>query len=321
MSPRGPVNIILAAVLAALPVAALAEYPEKPVTVVVPNKAGGGLDLVVRIVTDKLSADTGQPFVVQNKPGAGTAIGSRDVNSAAPDGYTILVNHEALLTLNAMGRLGFEVANLDPVAKTGGFANFLVAGRDTPYSTLPELCAYAKEHPGKVTAPAQIGALSHFHILSAEAACEADFNIVNEKGAGGGFRAGILGGTYDVAVMPANGLAGMAKNGDVKILGYMAPARHPEFPDTPTTGEAGYKTVAGDFSFYWWVPKDTPDDIKAALTADLDAAFHSDDVQKKIAATGMASPEFLSGDAVDQRIAEKTVSIDAMAKDAGLAAK
>lgn len=316
-------KICVAAVLAAsVPVTAFtADYPDKPVSVVVPNKAGGGLDLVVRIMTDKLSSDMGQPFVVQNKPGAGTAIGSRDVDAAAPDGYTILVNHEAILTLWAMGRLGFDINDLVPLAKTGGFANFIVSGKDTPYGSMDELCAYAKEHPSDVTAVAQIGALSHFHVLSAEKGCDAKFNIVNATGGGAAFRAGILGGTYDIATMSAPETRSMSKSGEIKALAYMAPQRHPEMPDTPTTGESGYKTVEGDFNFYWWVHKDVPDDIKAKLTQGLKAAFESKDVQDKLSATGMAAPEFLSGSDLEKRIEEKKKSIETMAKDAGLAKK
>ncbi len=292
----------------AMPAAALADYPEKPVTVVVPNKAGGGLDVVVRIMTEKLSEEMGQPFVVVNKPGAGTSIGSRDVNAAKADGYTILVNHEALLTLSAMGRLGFEVDNLEPVAKTGGFANFIAAGKDTPYNSLEELCTYAQANPGDVTAVAQIGALSHFHVLSVEAACDADFNIVNATGGGAGFRSGLLGGTYDLATMSAPATRGMAKSGDVKVFGYMATARHPEMLDTPTTAEQGYDTVEGDFNFYWWVPKGVPADVKEKLAEGLKSAFEAEDVQSKMAD-------------VVSRIEEKKSSINSMAEAAGLAAK
>ena len=82
--------------------AAAADYPEKPVRVIVPNKAGGGADIIVRLVSEELSKVLGQPVVVQNQPGAATAVGSRAANEADADGYTVLANHEAIITLSAM---------------------------------------------------------------------------------------------------------------------------------------------------------------------------------------------------------------------------
>ena len=200
-----------AAIFAVAAFAAAADYPEKPVRVIVPNKAGGGADIIVRLVSEKLSKVLGQPVVVQNQPGAATAVGSRAANEADADGYTVLANHEAIITLAAMGRLGFDIEGLDPVAKTGGYANFLVAGAAAPFSTYPEFCAHAAANPGAISAAVQIGALSHFHVISAADACEAELNYVNVTGGGAAFRAALLGGTIDVAPMPALTARGSAK--------------------------------------------------------------------------------------------------------------
>ena len=296
----------------------LADYPEKPITVIVPNKAGGGLDLVVRIVSDELSNALGQPVVVKNMPGAGTAIGSRAANEAVADGYTVLVNHEALITQSALGRLGFDINGLEPLAKTGGFANFLAASSAAPFASYAELCKYAKAHPGEVTAAVQIGALSHFHMMSAAGACGIDLNFVNTTGGGAAFRAGLMGGTLDLAPMPAMAARGLKESGDIKVLAFLGVDRHPAIPDVPTTSEMGFDAAEGDFNFYWWVRKEVPDQAKAMLVRSLEAGFSAVTAAGKLSEMGMANPEFLSGEALRNRIADKIASISEMARAVGL---
>lgn len=310
----------IAVALLSVATPAVAEYPEQPVTVIVPNRAGGGLDLVVRLVSTELSEVLGQSVVVQNMPGAGTAIGSREAHGADPDGYTVLVNHEAILTLSAMGRLGFDITDLEPVAMTGGFANALAARADAPYTSFEELCAFAAENLGEVSAAVQIGALSHFHVISAANSCDMDLNYVNLTGGGAEFRAALLGSTIDLAPMPAGGAANLLASGDIQVLAFLGPERHPSLPDTPTPQELGFEQAEGDFNFYWWVSADTPDEIKATLSNALSAAFEQVIASGRLDELGMAAPRFLSGADVRAQIEDRISSTSAMAEAAGLAA-
>ena len=307
--------------VAAFATAAAADYPEKPVRVIVPNKAGGGADIIVRLVSDELSKVLGQPVVVQNQPGAATAVGSRAANEADPDGYTVLANHEAIITLATMGRLGFDIEGLDPVAKTGGFANFLVAGAAAPFSTYPDFCAHAAENPGAISAAVQIGALSHFHVISAADACGAELNYVNVTGGGAAFRAALLGGTIDVAPMPALTAKGLGESGDINVLAFLGSVRHPALPDVQTTSEHGFGAAEGDFNFYWWVRDEVPEAIKDQLSASLGEAFAALVESGRLEELSMSNPEFLDRAAVTERIDDKMSSIGAMVKAAGLAAQ
>src|SRR4051812_3504744 len=160
--------LMAAAAFLALPVAAqqnpAANYPSKPVRIIVSVPAGGGVDTVTRLFSERLQKKFGQPFVVENQGGAGGNVASAAVFNAAPDGYTLLASQPAPLTTNIAlyKKLSFDPAALTPVVIMSKFPNVLLVRPDFPAKTAQEFIAYAKANPGKLNYGSQgIGTTSH----------------------------------------------------------------------------------------------------------------------------------------------------------------
>ena len=156
----------LAAAFHLAPAPALAQsYPERLVKVIVPYTPGGGTDTVARAVSARLAERWGQPVVVENRPGAGTAIGADAVAKAAPDGYTLLFSDSAAFVINPhiAAKLPYDpLKDLEPVSLTVRLAPVLAVANDAPGRTIPELVAYGKANPGKMTyASPGVGTYTH----------------------------------------------------------------------------------------------------------------------------------------------------------------
>ena len=160
-------GVPLAAVLAAMcaPASAQDTYPSRPVKIIAPQAPGGGVDLVARIIADKLRVAMGQPFVVENQAGAGGAIATQMTARAQPDGYTLMIGYVATHATNPAVKhnLGYDaVKDFTPIAMLGGTPNVLVVARAVPVNTLQEFVAYAKANPGKVDyGTSGVGTLNH----------------------------------------------------------------------------------------------------------------------------------------------------------------
>jgi len=170
MSMRRDLNVLIVA-LAALALAApgLARaqdaYPNRPVKIIAPQAPGGGVDLVARIIADRMRIAMGQPFVIENQAGAGGAMATQTTARAQPDGYTLMIGYVATHATNpAVKRnLGFDaIKDFTPIAMLGGTPNVLVVSREVPVSTLQEFVAYAKAHPREVDyGTSGVGTLNH----------------------------------------------------------------------------------------------------------------------------------------------------------------
>src|SRR3982074_1233944 len=161
--------VAAAALLIAMPAAlgepdAAADYPNRPVKVIVTVPAGGGVDTVTRIFAERLQHRLGHPFVIENRGGAGGNVGAEAVYAAAPDGYTLMASQPAPLTTNVAlyKKLNFDPAALEPVVIMSRFPNVLLVRKDFPAKTAAEFIAYAKANPGKLNYGSQgIGTTSH----------------------------------------------------------------------------------------------------------------------------------------------------------------
>src|SRR5712671_1539366 len=158
--------LLLAVVLApGRPAVAQENYPSRPVKIIAPQAPGGGVDLVARIIADRLRVAMGQPFLVENQAGAGGAIATQLTARAAPDGYTLMIGYVATHATNpAVKRnLSYDaVKDFTPIAMLGGTPNVLVVARAVPVNTLQEFVAYAKADPGKVNyGTSGVGTLNH----------------------------------------------------------------------------------------------------------------------------------------------------------------
>ncbi len=235
-------TVLTAAALFTAPVApAKADYPEQPITIVFPNKAGSGYHKIIlgilSVLEDKIPTSVG----VQAMPGAGTAAGARFVQSRAADGYTLMFIHEATIQASILGMLGFDMnEEFEALARVNTSAGGQYARPDAPFSNLTELQAYAKEHPGEVRASINTGALSHIDILNISEELGIELRLVHVSGGDSGSRQALLSGDVDIIKVNPVSMKAMVTDGMVKPLSYYGTSRHEFLPDIPTTEEQGF---------------------------------------------------------------------------------
>jgi tripartite-type tricarboxylate transporter receptor subunit TctC len=235
------------ALMAALPAAAQADtYPSRAVKVLVPFAPGGGADVIARIVGEQLRKDTGQPFVVENKPGAFGIVGLQELAHARPDGYTLLIGNISINTLTPL--LYRDKMSIDydktivPVMRIADLPSLLVVtGHDFPPRTFAEFVDYVKKHPGKVRyGSAGVGSFPHFDaaILAQRAGLDM-VHIPNKDGAAG-INRDLSTGDSQVGFVNA-GTAGPAiRAGLIRPIAVAFGKRLAEYPDVPTLAELGY---------------------------------------------------------------------------------
>jgi tripartite-type tricarboxylate transporter receptor subunit TctC len=233
--------------MAALPAAAQADtYPSRAVKVLVPFAPGGGADVIARIVGEQLRKDTGQPFVVENKPGAFGIVGLQELAHARPDGYTLLIGNISINTLTPL--LYRDKMSIDydktivPVMRIADLPSLLVVtGHDFPPRTFAEFVDYVKKHPGKVRyGSAGVGSFPHFDaaILAQRAGLDM-VHIPNKDGAAG-INRDLSTGDSQVGFVNA-GTAGPAiRAGLIRPIAVAFGKRLAEYPDVPTRAELGY---------------------------------------------------------------------------------
>ena len=243
-----------------------AEYPSKPIEVIVPYSAGGGTDLVARSFVDTAKKYLPKAIGVVNKTGGGGAVGLSEIATARPDGYKLGIGTVELTMLPHMGLVQFTADDFAPIARLNAEPSAISVNASAPWNTYEEFITYAKANPGKVRiGNSGTGAIWH---LAAEALAEktgAKFNHVPYDGANPAVTA-LLGGHIEaVTVSPAEVVAHVTA-GKIKILAVMADQRLPAFDKVPTLKEKGV-----DLSVLTWrgivVPKKTPQEIQDVLRA------------------------------------------------------
>lgn len=263
-----------------------ADYPTKPVHVVVPVGSGGGVDTVTRLIARQLQNTLGQPFVVDNKPGAGGNIGIDSVAKSRPDGYTLLVSPNAFAINHTLmaGRLPFDITkDFVPVAPIGK-APAVVGGRaNLPFNDLKGLVAYAKANPGKLTyAGCETGSLLHLsgEILKQQAGIS--LVQVPYKGCADTVP-NVLGGQVDLLFITLSNVAGYARDGRLKVYAVASKERSPFAPELPTGAEQGYPDFKVEVWYSMLAPTGTPKDIVAKLNKAINDALQQKEVRDAMA--------------------------------------
>lgn len=265
--------VVANAVAALIATSAFAQsvYPDKPISVVFPNRAGGAYHTIALTVLDLIKDDVSQPIGVQAMPGAGTSTGTRFVMGQPADGYTLLYIHDAILQTAKFGMLGLEektyeafAAKIEPLAQTNQGLNALYVRTDSPFNDAKDLADYAKANPGELRAAINAGAAAHLIMAGLSVALDAELNLVHVGGGGNGFRQAILSGDVDlVSLDPGGAVNAMVKAGHLKPLVYYGEERHEVIPDTPTMAELGFETpLVMKLQGYFWIHPDTPEEIK-----------------------------------------------------------
>lgn len=248
--------------------AANADWPMRPVRMIVPFAPGGGTDIVARLVAPALSARLGQQFVVDNRPGAAGNIGLELAARAQPDGYTILLGNVSTNSINPITfatTFSFDpVKELAPLSSLAAIPNLLVAGASFPPASVKELVEYARARPGKLNYSNPVGAYSHLDML--EFMSKAGIQLLNvpSRGAGSSF-APVITGEIHCSFLNAATVTPQVKAGKMKAYATTASKRLAELPDVPTMSESGYPTVNGINWNGLFVPAKTPTAISDRL--------------------------------------------------------
>ncbi len=251
------------AVFGMISAAVAADYPTKPVQMLIPFGAGGSADSMGRLIAKASEKYLGQNIVAVNKPGAGGGIMLTALHDAKPDGYTIGWGSTGILTATNIGNVPFKHDVFTHVARIGISAMPIAVRADAPWQTFEEFVAYAKENPNKIKiGNAGTGSATHLTPIFIEKALGLQFIHV-PLGAQRRIPS-LLGGEVEAICVPLPEVAGQAQAGKARVLVVPSTERDPAFPDVPTMKELGYDVVIELFRGIS-VPKGTPDDVIAKL--------------------------------------------------------
>jgi tripartite-type tricarboxylate transporter receptor subunit TctC len=249
-----------------------AEYPIRPIKIIVCLPPGGGVDTVTRVVSDRLQRRLGQPIVIENKGGQAGNLGAEAVFLAEPDGYTLLASQPAPITTNPLlyKNLSFDPARFAPVAVMTTIPNTLTVRADFPAKNVQEFIAYAKANPGKVSYASQgNGTTSHLTAVMFEQATGAKLLHVPYRGTAPAIN-DLMGGHVDAFFNELATSMELHKAGKARILAVTTATRVPELPDIPTLQEAGLSGFVSDT----WNAISAPPKTPAAIVAKLNAAIN-----------------------------------------------
>jgi tripartite-type tricarboxylate transporter receptor subunit TctC len=302
-----------AALLAGLGSAWAQAYPSKTVTMIIPFPPGGTLDVVGRQLAQKLSMQTGQTFLVDNRPGGVGAIGALAVKQAAPDGYTLLFAPSTHVTspMTMKSARYDPVKDFSPIALVAKAPLAVTVNKNLPVNDVKGLLAHAKANPGKLSfAIGSSGSAGHLSTELLRRSGGAEILIVPYKGTAPAFQ-DLVGGQIDGFIDPILGSSPFVKAGQLKLLAVTSKARLPSMPDVPTVGESvpGYEF----YSWYGlWGPAKLPADVVAKLNAEVNKALTSDMREKLISqgleVSGGSVEDFVKFQQVDSAKAQKIIT-------------
>jgi tripartite-type tricarboxylate transporter receptor subunit TctC len=274
--------------VAALSGAALAQYPNRPVTMIVPYAAGGPTDTVARVMGVAMAKPLGQTLIVENKPSAGGILGPEQVKNAKPDGYTLLIHHIGMATTPALYRqLRYKpLEDFEPVGLINDVPMTIIARQNFPAKDFKEFLAYIKANKDKVSyANAGIGAASHLCGMLFMSAIQTDMLTVPYKGTAPAMN-DLLGGQVDFMCDQTTNTTNQIKSGKVKVYAVTSKNRVPSLPEIPTLDELGLKGFEVTIWHAFYAPKGTPKPVIDKLAAALQDALKDDTVKKRFADLG-----------------------------------
>ena len=279
--------LVLALGCAVLPAAFAQSYPVRPVRVVIPFPPGGTLDTVGRMLAQKLSEQTGQAFVIENKPGGNGIIGADIVAKAPADGYTLLFNASTFTTapMTMKSTPYGVVKDFSPVALVAKAPLSVAINKNLPITDIKSLIAYAKANPGSMSfAVGSIGSAGHLSTELLKRSDNLNFMIVPYKGTAPAFQ-DLIGGQIAGFIDPILGSLQYHKTGMLRVVAVTSSTRTPNLPDVPTVAE----TIPGYEFLSWyglWGPAKLPADITAKLNAEVNKAL-SGEMRDKLTPQGL----------------------------------
>ena len=256
------------------------DYPNKPIRFVVPFVPGGPMDVIGRLVGQKLLAAWGQNVIIDNRAGAGGIIGSDIVAKSPPDGYTLLHTSSSHAMLPAFNKLTYDpirdFAAITPATRTVGYV--LAVHPSIPANNVAELLALAKKNPGRLNyGNSGYGGVLHVGMELFNAAAGVKMTTVQYKGIGQ-LVTDLAGGHIDLAFLSSSSAVGMAKSGKIKAIAFSGAKRWKQLPDVPTAIEAGVKGFEYYAWFGFWYPAATPVEFVNRMHAEIARATAAPDV-------------------------------------------
>ncbi|WP_298933533.1 tripartite tricarboxylate transporter substrate binding protein [uncultured Ramlibacter sp.] len=249
-------------------------YPSRPVRVIIPFPPGGTLDTLGRAVAQKLAEQTGQPFVIENKPGGNGIIGADQVAKAPADGYTLLFNASTFVTAPmTMKSVPYAVVrDFSPIALVAKAPLSVAINKDLPVTDIKSLQAYAKANPGKMTfAVGSVGSAGHLATELLKRSAGIEYTVVPYKGTAPAFQ-DLIGGQIAGFIDPILGSLQYHRSGMLKVVAVTSDKRTPNLPEVATVAESlpGYEF----YSWYGlWAPAKAPQDIVRRLNAEVNKAL------------------------------------------------
>lgn len=302
--------------------ASAADYPTRPITVIVPYAAGGPSDLALRTISDRLSQALGQPVVAENVPGAGGMVGAAKAARANPDGYTLLIHQTGLVIAPLLyPKQAIDVEkDLTAVGMVNTSYSFLVGSTKVPAKSFKELVKWMKEsrtpaifaHPG-------VGTLAHLQAILFARDLGVEVTFVGYKG-GGQAMSDIVGGHADLVWAAPTTSAELIQGKKIQGFAFGAPRRYPALPDIPTVGEEGYPNLAIPFWQALFAPAGTPQAIIDKLNAALRETLADPKIQAAYVERGVESfpPDQLSPKAASAFVAQEAKKWNAVVREANI---
>src|SRR5688572_15548845 len=304
--------------IAALPVLAQDAYPSKPIRIVVGYSAGGGNDIIVRVMVPELSKGLGQPIVVENKPGAQSIIAAELAAKSPADGYTLFMGPSGPMTINpaTYSKLPYHpVRDFAPISMICSFPLIFVVDPKLPIKSVKELIAYAKANPGKSNYASSAGI---FQITTEmfKQRTGAQIELIPYKGSGESVQA-VAAGQVTMTIVDPAPVTGPLQSGTVRGLAVTSAKRHPRWPDLPTLTEAGVPDMEVPVWTAFFAPAKTPAAIVARLQKEVARVVQTPEVKARFDSMGL-TPEGGTPDELAKVVARDIDKWTAVAKAANI---
>ncbi len=307
-------------VLAALASPALADdYPSRPITIVVPFPPGGSSDIVMRLVSHKVSQTTGQTIIIENRPGAAGNVAAMAIKNAPPDGYLLMMGHTGTHAINATlyTDLKFDpVKDFQPITALIAFNNILMVPTASPAKSVADLVALAKSKPEGLSYGSQ-GIGTGGHLLGVLFAKHAGIKLLHVPYRGiAPAVTDTVAGRVDMMFSSYLSAAGQVEAGKLRMLAIAGTERHPRIPDVPTMPEAGYPDVQMQQWFGLFAPAHTPAPVVQRLNAEFVKALQSAEVKDKVLPqVAFVTPS--TPDELEAMVKRDIVRLGAVVKESG----
>jgi tripartite-type tricarboxylate transporter receptor subunit TctC len=299
---------------------AQAPYPSKPIRIVVPFPAGGTTDILARAVAAKLTETTGQPAVVDNRPGAGGNIGAELVAKSAPDGYTFLMGTVGTHAINPSlyAKMPYDhVKDFAPVILVAGVPNVLVVNPALPVNSVQELIAYIRANPGKVNfASSGSGTSIHLSGELFKTMTGTQITHVPYKGSAPALQ-DLVGGQVQIMFDNLPSSLALIKAGKLKALAVTSAERSSALPDVPTVAEAGLPGFEASSWFGLLAPAGTPKEAIAKINGEVAKWLATPEAKEKLASQGAIAAAGLTPDDFAKHIAAETTKWNKVVKESG----